>query len=73
MQPTDIARFPLLQGNILRAALDCLKPGGRLVYSTCSLEHEENEDVVAAFAVKATHVRLPGRDAGDGFFAAVIT
>lgn len=73
MQPTDIARFPLLQANILRAALDCLKPGGRLVYSTCSLEHEENEDVVAAFAVKATHVRLPGRDAGDGFFAAVIT
>jgi len=73
MQPSDIARFPPLQTNILRSALACLKPGGRLVYSTCSLEREENEDVVAAFAVKATHIRLPGRDAGDGFFAAVIT
>ena len=73
MLPSDIARFPPLQANILRAALACLKPGGRLVYSTCSLEREENEDVVAAFAVKATQVRLPGRDAGDGFFAVVIT
>jgi 16S rRNA (cytosine967-C5)-methyltransferase len=70
--PSDIARFPPLQTNILRAALDCLKPGGRLVYSTCSLEHEENEDVVAGFGVKETHVRLPGRDLGDGFFASVI-
>jgi 16S rRNA (cytosine967-C5)-methyltransferase len=73
MQPSDIARFPPLQTSILRAALACLKPGGRLVYSTCSLEREENQDVVAAFAVEATQVRLPGRDAGDGFFAAVIT
>jgi 16S rRNA (cytosine967-C5)-methyltransferase len=73
MQPSDIARFPPLQTNILRAALACLKPGGRLVYSTCSLEHEENEDVVAGSAVKETQIRLPGRDAGDGFFAAVIT
>ena len=35
------------QVAILRAALSCLVPGGRLVYSTCSLEREENEDVVA--------------------------
>jgi 16S rRNA (cytosine967-C5)-methyltransferase len=73
IQASDIARFPNLQTKILRAALDCLKPCGRLVYSTCSMEREENEDVVSGFAVKETHVRLPGRDLGDGFYAAVIT
>jgi 16S rRNA (cytosine967-C5)-methyltransferase len=73
IKASDIARFPALQSNILRAALAILKPGGRLVYSTCSMEREENEDVVSGFAVKETHLRLPGRDLGDGFFAAVIT
>ena len=52
-------------------ALDALAPGGRLVYSTCSLEREENEDVVEGLASQ-TMRRLPGRDPGDGFFAAVI-
>ncbi|WP_158615423.1 transcription antitermination factor NusB [Acidipila sp. EB88] len=36
------------QRSILSAALRALRPGGRLVYSTCSLEAEENEQVVAA-------------------------
>jgi 16S rRNA (cytosine967-C5)-methyltransferase len=73
MLPSDILRFPPIQRNILRTALDCLKPGGRLVYSTCSLEPEENEDVVAGLAVRETRLRLPGRDLGDGFYTAVIT
>ncbi len=73
MLPSDILRFPPIQRNILRTALDCLKPGGRLVYSTCSLEPEENEDVVAGLAVRETRLRLPGRDLGDGFYAAAIT
>ncbi len=73
MQPSDIRRFPPIQSNILRSALDRLKPGGRLVYSTCSLEPEENEEIVAGLAVLETRLRLPGRDLGDGFFAAVIT
>jgi 16S rRNA (cytosine967-C5)-methyltransferase len=37
------------QGELLRAAASRVRPGGRLVYSTCSLEPEENEQVVAAF------------------------
>jgi 16S rRNA (cytosine967-C5)-methyltransferase len=47
LEPADLADLHARQVNILRAALAKLKPGGRLVYSTCSLEAEENEDVVA--------------------------
>jgi len=43
----DLSDLHRRQVSILRAALTCLVPGGRLVYSTCSLEREENEDVVA--------------------------
>jgi 16S rRNA (cytosine967-C5)-methyltransferase len=69
----DLPRFALLQREILQRALENLKPGGRLVYATCSLEREENDDIVTGLAVSATRLRLPGRDPGDGFFAAVIT
>lgn len=73
--PEEIARQSQRQKAILREALACLKPGGRLVYSTCSLEPEENEHVVERAAggrVKQMALRVPGRDRGDGFFAAVI-
>lgn len=69
----DIARYPPLQRSLLEHALECLKPEGLLVYSTCSLEPEENQAVVAGLQVQKTQIRLPGREAGDGFFAAVIT
>ena len=69
----DVLRFPVLQRRILENALKHLRPGGRLVYSTCSLEHEENEEVVAGLPVVSTSTRLPGRDSGDGFFLAVIS
>lgn len=72
----DIVRLAVRQKSILRNALHCLKPGGRLVYSTCSIEPEENQQVVAEAAPGrqvSRFFRLPGRDAGDGFQAAVIT
>jgi len=72
LRPGDFERFTGLQRKILENALRHLKPGGKLVYSTCSLEKEENEDIVAGLPVTATHLRLPGRDPGDGFFAATI-
>ena len=75
LRPEDLADLHGRQVALLRNALAALVPGGLLVYSTCSLEPEENRDVVAeAAAGRAVQVseRLPGREAGDGFQAAVI-
>ena len=47
--PQSVAELKLKQAAILRAAATLVKPGGRLVYATCSLLAEENEDIVAAF------------------------
>ncbi|MGA9798463.1 MAG: transcription antitermination factor NusB [Terriglobales bacterium] len=46
LQPADLADLHRRQIAILRAAMQQVAPGGRLVYSTCSLEPEENERVV---------------------------
>ena len=76
LTPDEIRRQSLRQKSILRSALDCLKPGGRLVYATCSLEPEENTEVVNEVAPSRVALkvsRLPGRDPGDGFHAAVLT
>jgi 16S rRNA (cytosine967-C5)-methyltransferase len=48
----DLARHHERQVGLLRSAMHALRQGGRLIYSTCSLEAEENEDVVAE-ALKA--------------------
>jgi 16S rRNA (cytosine967-C5)-methyltransferase len=46
LQPQQLAEFHSLQAALLSSALQQLAPGGRLVYSTCSVEPEENEQVV---------------------------
>jgi 16S rRNA (cytosine967-C5)-methyltransferase len=46
LQPEQLAEFHALQTTLLKSALERLAPGGRLVYSTCSMEPEENEQVV---------------------------
>jgi len=78
LQPSDIDDLAVIQTEILNNALPCLKPGGRIVYSTCSIEDTENTDLVKAFAV--THglklgktIRiLPTEHGTDGAFAAVL-
>jgi 16S rRNA (cytosine967-C5)-methyltransferase len=75
LEPEDFADLQERQIAILRNALTQLAPDGRLVYATCSLEREENEDVVAASGATVLEImqRIPGRDAGDGFFAVALT
>jgi 16S rRNA (cytosine967-C5)-methyltransferase len=75
LRPADLEDLPRRQTALLAHARAALAPGGLLVYSTCSLEPEENRAVVASVPgelVLDTMLRLPGRDPGDGFYAAVI-
>jgi len=48
----DLAELVAAQKNILAAAAALVKPGGRLVYATCSLLHEENEAIVEDFLAR---------------------
>jgi 16S rRNA (cytosine967-C5)-methyltransferase len=79
LQAPDIEKIAITQRKILENALLCLKPGGRLVYSTCSIEPEENLSQVEAFLtdhpeyqLQSTREALPFRDGTDGAFAARI-
>lgn len=47
--PESLAELRVVQARILRQAARCVAPGGRLVYATCSILSEENEDQVQAF------------------------
>ena len=49
LQPGDFKQHPQQQLSFLHAAARLVAPGGRLVYSTCSIDAEENEHVVRAF------------------------
>ncbi|HEX5413660.1 MAG TPA: 16S rRNA (cytosine(967)-C(5))-methyltransferase RsmB [Terriglobia bacterium] len=57
----DIDRLTVVQRAILSAALSVLAPGGRLVYATCSLEPEENEQVVESVLAATAECRLLSR------------
>jgi 16S rRNA (cytosine967-C5)-methyltransferase len=75
----DLAELLPRQAEILDQAASLVRRDGRLVYATCSLLSEENEDQVTAFlsrhsgfAEDQTLVLTPARDGTDGFFAAVL-
>jgi 16S rRNA (cytosine967-C5)-methyltransferase len=46
LQADDLTRLPALQLSIARRAMALVAPGGRLIYATCSIMNEENEDVI---------------------------
>ncbi|MEB7714215.1 16S rRNA (cytosine(967)-C(5))-methyltransferase RsmB [Kluyvera cryocrescens] len=80
----DIAELAQLQSEILDATWAHLKPGGTLVYATCSILPEENQQQIAAFLARTPNAvlsetgtaeqpglqNLPGAEEGDGFFYA---
>jgi 16S rRNA (cytosine967-C5)-methyltransferase len=71
LKPSDLPDLQAKQVALVRQAMQHLCPGGRLLYSTCSLEKEENEQVIAQFPGPwQITQRLPGLNPGDGFFAA---
>jgi 16S rRNA (cytosine967-C5)-methyltransferase len=61
---SDLTAFASVQGTMLKHAADAVRPGGRLVYATCSSEPEENEDVVDAFL--ACDARFQAEPASTG-------
>jgi 16S rRNA (cytosine967-C5)-methyltransferase len=78
IQPYDLGELVSLQRRLLHAALDRVKPGGRLVYSTCSMEPEENEQVVETVlrqrhdsTLVAAHEYRSG-SSGDGGYQALL-
>ena len=78
LTPQDFPRMQHLQGRIVKATIQFLKSGGRLVYSTCSIEPEENERVVDDIDREVPELRfsearssMPIHDHLDGAFAAL--
>ena len=64
-QEADIAALSALQKRLLQKAVALLKPGGTLVYCTCSLEPEEGEQAVAGLLAADSTVRRAPVDAGE--------
>ena len=58
LKVSDLAVMAAVQRSILRAAADVVLPGGFLVYSTCSLEPEENEEQIARFLTEHPDWRI---------------
>jgi 16S rRNA (cytosine967-C5)-methyltransferase len=77
LKPQAFVELVALQSRMLDAMLPLLKPGGSLVYSTCSLDADENEQVVESLLQRNPKVRctemqrsLPWEHQTDGAFAA---
>ena len=77
IQPEEIERLRAAQLDLLKQAATKVKPGGVLVYSTCSLEPEENGEVVkqflsdhADFKLESERELLPFVDGVDGAYVA---
>jgi len=58
LQPEDLVRLAELQRRVVDAAADIVVPGGLLVYATCSLEPEENQEQVEAFLTRRSDFKL---------------
>jgi len=71
LQPQEVAHYRQLQRQIMAAAARLLRPGGRLVYATCSLLADENEAQMAWLAQRAGGALAAGVQATDPAWPAV--
>lgn len=83
---SDINALVQLQAKILDALWSLIRPGGRLVYATCSILPQENQQQMEAFVARHADAlpqptdpsgafgwqRLPGEQDGDGFYYAIV-
>lgn len=65
-KPGDVARMAALQSRMLDALWSCLPPGGRLLYTTCSVLPAENSEQIAAFLDRRPDARLQPVPGGAG-------
>lgn len=79
LDPSFIERITTEQRNILSEYSKVLRPGGRMVYATCSILSEENEKQVAHFLAEhdefsliSEQTLLPNQSGNDGFYIAVL-
>lgn len=75
--PSSVENLPEIQHKILQTSANYVKPGGRLVYSTCTLLPEENGEVVSRFLKEASGFELSWEKTllggeTDGFYMAVL-
>lgn len=80
LSPEQIHELTKTQLTILENALPCLKPEGRITYSTCSIEPEENQTLIQSFlekhpqlTLKAEKIVHPTTHQTDGAYAATFT
>lgn len=76
LKPRDLRELPQLQARLLDLAAQRIRPGGVLVYSTCSIEPEENQRVIGQFLqtfpswqLEGELTQLPGQPADGGYWA----
>jgi 16S rRNA (cytosine967-C5)-methyltransferase len=81
LQPSTFGELAVLQRRLLQQAIERCQPGGAVVYSTCSIDREENDDVVTAVLTAPatprcdridTRLTLPRAGLCDGGFIAVL-
>ncbi len=76
LQPKELPHLVKRQWQLLEVAIERVRPGGRIVYSTCSIEPEENQMLIDAFVrahpewqCQAAIEAIPGQPADGGFRA----